>query len=44
MNPLVTKRCSPIEEAIYKEGFRARAALAAAKTQGYSEQCNFLLR
>lgn len=77
MNPLVTKRCSPVEEAIYQDGFqsgatsrdaeiaelvaalkpfgaidlvesrlpaefamlilRARAAIAAAKTQGYSE-------
>lgn len=26
MNPLVTKRCSLIEEAIYQEGFQAGAA------------------
>lgn len=26
MNPLVTKRCSPIEEMIYQDGFQAGAA------------------
>jgi len=26
MNPIVTKRCSPIEEAIYQDGFQAGAA------------------
>ena len=26
MNPLVTKRCSPVEEAIYQDGFQAGAA------------------
>ena len=26
MNPLITKRCSPIEEAIYQDGFQAGAA------------------
>jgi hypothetical protein len=25
MNPFITKRCSPIEEAIYQDGFRAGA-------------------
>ena len=26
MNSLITKRCSPIEEAIYQDGFQAGAA------------------
>ena len=26
MNSLITKRCSPIEEAIYQQGFQAGAA------------------
>ena len=26
MNPIITKRCSPIEEAIYQDGFQAGAA------------------
>jgi len=26
MNPIITKRCSPIEEAIYQDGFQAAAA------------------
>ena len=26
MNPIVTKRCSPVEEAIYQDGFQAGAA------------------
>ena len=26
MNPLVTKRCSPVEEAIYQDGYQAGAA------------------
>ena len=31
MNPLVTKRCSPIEEAIYQDGFQAGAAIAKVR-------------
>jgi hypothetical protein len=31
MNPLVTKRCSPIEEAIYQDGFQAGAASRGAE-------------
>ena len=26
MNPIITKRCSPIEELIYQDGFQAGAA------------------
>lgn len=33
MNPLVTKRCSPVEEAIYQDGFQAGAASRDAEVQ-----------
>ena len=34
MNPIITKRCSPIEEAIYQDGFQAGAASRDAEVAG----------
>ena len=33
MNPIVTKRCSPIEEAIYQDGFQSGATSRDAEIQ-----------
>ena len=33
MNPLVTKRCSPVEEAIYQDGFQSGATSRDAEIQ-----------
>ena len=38
MNPLVTKRCSPIEEMIYQDGFQAGATSRDAEIAKLKEQ------
>ena len=38
MNSLITKRCSPIEEAIYQDGFQAGAASRDAEIAKLKEQ------
>ena len=40
MNPLITKRCSPIEEAIYQDGFQAGAASRDAEVAMWIERVN----
>lgn len=38
MNPLVTKRCSPIEELIYQDGFQAGATSRDAKIEAQQKR------
>ena len=38
MNPLVNKRCSPIEEMIYQDGFQAGAASRDAKIKAQQKR------
>lgn len=40
MNPIITKRCSPIEEAIYQDGFQAGATSRDAEVAQLRELLN----
>ena len=41
MNSLITKRCSPIEEAIYQDGFQAGAASRDAEVVSLTNQRDY---
>ena len=42
MNPIITKRCSPIEEAIYQDGFQAGATSRDTEIERLRTQINTL--